>query len=122
MDTITTDMTTSISKNFKLINNISNVTEFNTDEYSTWRSAFRECVKLSSKAIDRSYDTETDYRLNVWCTTGKDQLFGSYSIGGANAGKEYGELHIANKEMLLKINDFEWLKEQFLKWKKENNE
>ena len=122
IDTVTTDMTTSISKNFKLINNISNVTEFNTDEYSTWRSAFRECVKLSSKAIDRSYDTETDYRLNVWCTTGKDQPFGLYSISGANAGKEYGELHIANKEMLLKINDFEWLKEQFLKWKKENNE
>ena len=55
MQTDTTDMTTSISKNFKPINSISNITAFNTDEYSTWRSAFRECVKLcySIKRIAR---------------------------------------------------------------------
>jgi phosphoribosylpyrophosphate synthetase len=32
---------------------VSNITAFNTDPYSTWKSAFRECVKLSSKIIDR---------------------------------------------------------------------
>jgi hypothetical protein len=58
----------------------------------------------------------------IWCALGVNQPFGEYSLGGAKAGKRYGELHIANKEMLLKINDFEWLEEQFLKWKKEYNE
>jgi len=116
MDKNTTDMTTSISKNFKLINKISNITEFNTDEYSTWRSAFRECVKLSSKAIDRSYNSETDNRLNAWCTMGEKEPFGIYSIGGARAGKAYGENNIADPEALMKINDFEWLKTQYDNW------
>jgi hypothetical protein len=122
MDVGSPDMTTSISKDFKLMPKISNATIFNVDEFSTWRSAFRECVKLASKTIDRAYDEETEERLMIWCALGVNQRFGEYSLGGAKAGKRYGELHIANKEMLLKINDFEWLKEQFLKWKKEYNE
>ena len=122
VDTSTTDMTTSISTNFKLMPKISNSTMFNIDEFSTWRSAFRECVKLSSKTIDRLYDEETEERLMVWCALGINQPFGAYSIGGAKAGKRYGELNIAKKEMLLKINDFNWLKDQFLKWQKEHNE
>jgi len=122
MDVDSPDMTTSISKDFKLMPKISNATMFNVDEFSTWRSAFRECVKLASKTIDRAYDEETEERLMIWCALGANQPFGEYSLGGAKAGKRYGELHIANKEMLLKINDFEWLEEQFLKWKKEYNE
>ena len=122
VDTSTTDMTTSISTNFKLMPKISNSTMFNTDEFSTWRSAFRECVKLSSKTIDRLYDEETEERLMIWCAVGINQPFGAYSVGGAKAGKRYGELNIAKKEMLLKINDFDWLEEQFLKWQKEYNE
>jgi hypothetical protein len=118
VDTSTTDMTTSISTNFKLMSKISNSTMFNIDEFSTWRSAFRECVKLSSKTIDRLYDEETEERLMIWCALGINQPFGAYSIGGAKAGKHYGELNIAKKEMLLKINDFDWLKDQFLKWQK----
>jgi len=122
VDTSTTDMTTSISTNFKLMPKISNSTMFNIDEFSTWRSAFRECVKLSSKTIDRLYDEETEERLMTWCAIGINQPFGAYSVGGAKAGKRYGELNIAKKEMLLKINDFDWLEEQFLKWQKEYNE
>ena len=111
-------MTTSISDSFKAMHTVSNITRFNTDPFTTWRSAFRECVKLSSKTIDRLYDEETEERLMIWCALGINQPFGAYSIGGAKAGKRYGELNIAKKEMLLKINDFNWLKDQFLKWQK----
>jgi len=117
MRTDTTDMTTSISKNFKPVNAISNITAFNTDEYSTWRSAFRECVKLASKVIDRNYDGETEERLHIWCTLGKNQPFGEYAVGGAIAGKIYGQDNIGNPDELIKINDFSWLKSQFLKWR-----
>ena len=51
MDTTTTDMTTSISKNFKAIKQVSNITAFNSDPFSAWKSAFRECVKLSPKLL-----------------------------------------------------------------------
>ena len=113
MDTNTTDMTTSISDKFKVVNRISNITNFNNDEFGAWKSAFRECVKLSSKAINGQLDEETEFRLKVWCTRGKDKPYGNYAIAGALAGKEYGEKSIGNKNALNKINDFEWLREQF---------
>ena len=113
MDTTTTDMTTSISDKFKVVNRISNITNFNNDEFGAWKSAFRECVKLSSKAINGQLDEETEFRLKVWCTRGKDKPYGNYAIAGALAGKEYGEKSIGNKNALNKINDFEWLREQF---------
>ncbi len=110
------DMTTSISKKFKVINKVSNITAFNTDEFSTWRSAFRECVKLTSKVIDKDYQVETEDRLRRWCRTGADRQFGEYALGGARLGYRYGMKYISNKEMLAKINDFDWIKEIYQKW------
>jgi hypothetical protein len=113
MDLSKPDMTTSISSKFKPILSVSNITAFNTDEFNTWRSAFRECCKLSSKVIDRQKDDETNSRLLIWCTVGADRPFGKYAIAGAIAGKLYGEENSKNIEALKKINDFEWLKEQY---------
>jgi len=113
MDTSKPDMTTSISPLFKTVNRVSNITKFNTDEFSTWRSAFRECVKLSARAIDGQLDDETEFRLNAWCTRGKDKLFGDAAISGAIHGKKYGENNRGNLEALRKINDFDWLRQQF---------
>ena len=113
MDTTKPDMTTSISTKFKKIHQVSNITAFNTDSFNTWRSAFRECCKLSSKVIDRQKDKETEDRLDVWCSVGKDRPFGNYAIAGALSGREYGESNKGNIEALKKINDFEWLKEKY---------
>jgi hypothetical protein len=113
MDLEKTDVTTGISENIKLMNSVSNITAFNYDEFSTWRSAFRECVKLASRVIDRSYDQESDHRLAMWCKNGEDKPFGSYAIKGAIAGRRYGVLNIGKTEKLNKINDYEWLRERF---------
>ena len=113
MDTSKPDMTTSISSKFKAVQEISNVTGFNTDPFNTWKSAFRECVKLSSRVIDRQKDDETQTRLQTWCTKGLDRLFGKYAIDGAKLGALFGARNKGNLEMLKNINDFDWLKEQF---------
>jgi len=107
------DMTTSISKRFKAMPEVSNLTVFNTDPFNTWKSAFRECVKLSSKTIEGQIDKETEERLSVWCSVGKDNLFGEYAISGAIEGRKYGEDNRENPDNLKKINDFDWLKTQF---------
>jgi hypothetical protein len=90
MDTSKPDMTTSISRHFKPIKVVSNITAFNTDPFSTWRSAFRECCKLSSKVIDRQKNEETENRLHVWQTVGKDRPYGEWAIKGAEAGTLIG--------------------------------
>lgn len=109
MDLSKPDMTTSISPLFKAMDDISNVTAFNTDPFNSWKSAFRECCKLASKTIDRQDNAETELRLSVWCTTSIDE----HAQAGAIAGKEYGISNVGNLEALSKINDFEWLEEQF---------
>jgi len=110
MDITKPDMTTSISDKFKAIKTVSNITAFNTDPFNTWKSAFRECAKLSSKIIDRQKNEETQKRLETWCTVGEDRPYGSYALAGARAGREFG---ISNSSNLQLINDFDWLKEQF---------
>jgi hypothetical protein len=109
MDTSKADMTTSISTQFKAIEQISNITAFNTDEFSTWRSAFRECAKLSSKSIQGQIDEETEARLTVW-TTKSHGNYSEYALRGAWAGLEFG---LSNGNDIQLINDFDWLYERF---------
>jgi hypothetical protein len=113
MDITKPDMTTSISSKFKAIQEISNITAFNTDPFNTWKSAFRECVKLSSRIIDRQKEDETQRRLQTWCTVGANQPYGKYALDGAKIGALYGARNQNNTEALKMINNFDWLKEQF---------
>jgi len=113
MDFTNPDMTTSISKRFKVMPELSNVTQFNTDPLSTWRSAFRECVKLSSRLIAGQVNTETETRLDAWLYIGGEEPFGEYSKAGASAGKWYGTTYQNDLEALSKINDYDWLETQF---------
>ena len=112
MDTSKPDMTTSISSKFKPMPVVSNYTDFAVDEFTAWRSAFRECCKLSSKVIDRQKSGETDERLETWCTHAEGK-FADVVLQGAKAGVEYGTANKFNKDNLAKINDFDWLLTQF---------
>jgi hypothetical protein len=113
MDLSKPDMTTSISKQFRPQDKISNITAFNTDPFNTWKSAFRECCKLASRVIDRQDDSETQQRLEAWCILNDAVPYGFYAYLGATGGKAYGETNRTNLEALKKINDFDWLQEQF---------
>ena len=109
MDVSRVDMTTSISTKFKAMEDVSNITAFNTDPFTSWRSAFRECCKLASKVIDGQVDYETSHRLDVWCTQTTDEN----ALKGALAGREYGQENASDLEALSKINDFTWLQDQW---------
>lgn len=109
MDLSKPDMTTSISPLFKAMEEISNITAFNTDPFNSWKSAFRECCKLASKTIDRQDTAETEQRLTVWCSTSTDV----HAQDGACSGRDYGIKHASDPAALAKINDFEWLEDQF---------
>jgi len=109
MDLTKPDMTTSISDKFKAVEKISNVTAFNTDPYSTWRSAFRECAKLASKTIQGQVNEETEQRLKIWTSIANGR-YSEYALDGARAGMEFG---VSSSDNLQLINDYDWLYEQF---------
>ena len=99
---------------YQPIGDISCITRFNKDPYRTWRAAFRECVKLASAVNPNQKQAETDERLEAWCTVDNGARFGRYCLKGALEGKAYGEANKDNIEALNKINDYEWLREQFV--------
>ena len=113
MDVNKPDMTTSISPLFKPMPEVSNITAFNTDPFNSWKSAFRECVKLSSQVIDRQNYQETADRLNAWLTYYPGKSFAQEAAEGAYDGRQYGREHKDNLEALSKINDFNWLESRF---------
>ena len=73
-------------------------------------NAHRECAKLSARIIDRQKDKETSERLNTWCTVGVGD-YADYSIAGAIDGCDYGKY--ATQDDMVKVNDWEWLRNRF---------
>lgn len=106
------DMTTTIGQGVNVISTISNIHKFNTDPFSTWRSAFRECAKLASKSIDGQVDSETKYRLNQWLSSSEGQYY-EWARKGAEAGKAYGIKYKDDHDRLSLINNFKLLKDLY---------
>jgi hypothetical protein len=110
------DLTTGLGK-LIYINKISNVNTFNTGPFNTWRSAFRECAKLSSKlkqGITNAKELEdAEHRLEVWTTIGADRPYGEYALDGAAAGRSYGERHFEDLDKLKLINNYDWMTHEF---------
>jgi hypothetical protein len=112
MDITSTDMTMNISTKFKAMEEISNITAFNTDPFSTWRSAFRECCKLVVTNNEESLS-----RLHQWSTINDTVPYGYYAYLGALSGQAYGQKNASDREALNKINDFTWLQDRWLEEK-----
>ena len=87
-----------------VVEKISNITAFNTDAFSTWKSAVRECTKLNLKT-----DKDSTFRLATWSSIGADKPFGEYAIAGAAWAKNL----VDQGADLIKVNDREWLQSKF---------
>jgi len=107
------DMTTSVMTKLKVIEKVSNETRFDVDEFSTWRSAFRECVKLCYN-MNVSPNEEHSTRLDSWLSSNKGKYAGITNLA-ANSAIEYTKNNIDKYDVLLKINDRKWLDEEFKK-------
>jgi hypothetical protein len=76
---------------------------YNTDPWTTWRTAFRESIKLRSNTDDISR-----YRLRVW-TTLADGDHGEWSIRGARDGVEFWESVGGELGKLMQSYDWAWI-------------
>jgi hypothetical protein len=80
---------------------------YNTDEFSTWRTSFRECIKLHLED-----STVSRYRLNKWSTVAKGD-YAQYSIDGALDAVEYFEQVNGDIGKLRLSYDWPWLQMYF---------
>lgn len=107
------DFTTSVGSHFVNVPDQASVTKFNTGPFEAWRSGFREAAKLSSSIIRNHDPLVNKERLEIWCTKGAEAEYGQYAIDGAKAGKQFGEANISQSEVLIYLNDYNWLEEKY---------
>lgn len=100
-----TDLTLSVSKKLTVMEQVSNITQFNTSEYNTWKAAFRECAKLAKKT-----DAESLSRLEAWVTPDKSADFAKWAKLGAERGITFARLN----SDITRVNDYKWLQQEFI--------
>ena len=100
-----TDLTLSVSKKLTVVDRVSNITQFNTSEYNTWKAAFRECAKLAKKE-----DSESKERLQAWLNPVEASEFSDWARKGAEQGIAFAN----NNTDITLVNDYKWLKQEFI--------
>ena len=93
-----------LSKAHTVVPECISISRFNTDPWITWRSAFRETMKLQREVV-LGAGPEIQHRLNVWCTRAEGEN-AEYCIQGALDGVEYHD-SVAGDYAALKLS-FDW--------------
>jgi hypothetical protein len=90
---------------------LSGTAHFNQDPWMTWRTAFREVIKL--KHFDATAPTvENTHRLETWCTQAQGQ-YAEYCLQGAqDATKYYNEVN-GDYELLKLSFEWAWLRKRY---------
>jgi len=83
---------------------LSGIANYNTSPWVTWRTAFREALKLRADLPN----VESEYRLKRWCKE-INGLYADWSTIGANDAIEYYNEVNGDFEQLKKSYDWEWL-------------
>jgi hypothetical protein len=83
---------------------LSGIANYNNTPWMTWRTAFRECIKLKHSLPD----VENEYRLTRWCAVG-DGVNAEWSSWGAQDALEYYDAVGGDFAELRKSYDWAWL-------------
>ena len=84
----------------------SGIAHYNIDPWTTWRTAFRECIKLK----DSLPDVESEYRLNQWLAVPRTNVENwAWSVWGAEDAIEYYEAVKGEPTELRKSYEWDWL-------------
>jgi hypothetical protein len=86
---------------------ISGTAQYNTDPFSTWRTAFREVLKLKADNSDIAND-----RLDAWLNKAEGD-FAQYSIKGAVDADEYYDEVDGDFDALKLSYEWAWLRQRF---------
>ena len=83
---------------------LSGMARYNTSEWSTWRTAFREVLKLRASLPD----VENEYRITQWLKS-TESAYSHMSVAGAEDALEYYEEVGGDFDQLKKSYEWSWL-------------
>jgi len=102
-----------LSQPHEVVPILSGVAHYNQDAWTTWRTAFREVVKLKHfQSV--STTVETEYRLKKWLSVANGD-YSEWSIRGSEDAVEYYTSVRGNYEDLKLTYEWQWLKDYAVK-------
>jgi len=113
LDTDNPGLDFTLSKAHAVVPRISAVAHYNTTSELTWRTAFRECIKLKDDA-EKTGSIESNYRLVIWLNQAEG-LHAESSLQGARDALEYYELVNGDYTELMRSFEWAWLKAYYAK-------
>jgi hypothetical protein len=90
---------------------LSGIAHFNQNPWMTWRTAFREVIKLKH-FMATAPTLETEHRLNTWLSKASGNFAGDCLKGARDAVDYYNEVNGDYAE-LMKSFDWAWLQQRF---------
>ena len=89
---------------------LSGTAQFNQDPWTTWRTAFREVVKLKH-FMAVSATVETEHRLDTWLTVASGD-YAEWCLRGARDAVDYYDQVAGNYDQLMLSFEWAWLRER----------
>ena len=101
-----------LSKEHEVVPTLSAIAHFNVTKEITWRTAFRECIKLKDSIEKNPTDYNSTYRLETWLTVADGQ-HAAWSINGAKDAVDYYNSVAGDIDKLMLSYEWKWLDEYF---------
>jgi hypothetical protein len=111
IETTDTGLDFTLSKAHAVVPLLSATAHYNTTPELTWRTAFRECIKLKDD-VERTGSIESRYRLDRWLTTAEGNCAES-SLQGAQDALEYYNDVAGDYAKLMLTFEWAWLKQYY---------
>lgn len=100
-----------LSQAHEVVPVLSGTAHFNQDPWMTWRTAFREVLKLK-QFMEIEPTLETEYRLDTWCTKASGD-YAEFCLAGAQDAVSYYNEVAGDSEKLKLSYEWAWLRERF---------
>lgn len=107
LETVDYGLDFTMSKPHDIVPVVSGIAEYNSDPIMTWRTAFREAIKLKADGSDESLE-----RLSTWLTYARGQHC-EWSMIGAEDGVRYYESVSGDHGELMKTFSWRWLEQHY---------
>ena len=109
LETTESGLDFTLSKAHEVIPIMSGTAHYNQDPWTTWRTAFREVLKLRH-FMAQSPTVETEYRLNKWTTVAQGN-YAEWSTTGAQDALEYYDNVNGDYSKLMLSFEWAWLRQ-----------
>lgn len=111
LETIESGLDFTLSQKHTVIPELSAIAYFNQDPWMTWRTAFREVLKLKL-FMEQSPTLETEHRLNTWLTNAQGDNAEWCLRGSCDAVDYFNDVGGDYDKLMLSF-DWPWLRKRF---------